>query len=85
MIILLIGAVAIGVPLWTMRRYEPPAPLTVSTALRYLLMCVAFFLLALLESHNPLMLAWWGYVMLSLSALFAAALVVVLGAGLCQD
>lgn len=61
-------------------RYIGERPgLTAPVALRYLLMCMAFFLLALLETQNPLVKPWWGQTMLGLSLLFSWALVIVVG------
>ena len=76
--IVLFSVIALAVPAWVCWKYEEPKPLTWPVALRYLLMCAAVFLLALLAMGDPLLCDWYGW-MLVVSVLFLAALVIVLG------
>lgn len=80
MIALAVLAVVVGIPVWSMSRYDGPGPVTPLVGVRYLLMCVACLVLSLVAWRDQLPgpLPWtWG---LAGALLLTAGLVVVLWA-----
>ena len=80
----ILAILAVVVPAWLCWKYQPPGPLTVPIAVRYLLMCLALFLCSLLALRDPLLVDVARF-MLGAAALFTGALVAVVGGELCQS
>ena len=84
LLVVTLGLVAIGVPLWLCRKYAPLPAMTPAVALRYLLQCCIMLLCGLLALRDPLLIEW-APLMLGGAVLFSGALVIVLVGELCQN
>ena len=84
LLVVTLGLVAIGVPLWLCRKYAPLPAVTPAVALRYSLQCCIMLLCGLLALRDPLLVKWAPLV-LGASVLFSIALVVVVWGELCQN
>ena len=84
LLVVTLGLVAIGVPLWLCRKYAPLPALTPAVALRYSLQCCIMLLCGLLALRDPLLIDW-APLMLGGAALFSGGVVVVIWGELCQS
>ena len=83
-VLISLGIMAIGIPVFVIWRQEPPGRLTWQVALRYLLQCCILFLCGLLVMRDPL-LDDWAMPILGGTVLSAGALIVVILGELCQN